>query len=123
MRLPVRHVVQPQRAVGLIQVHLQPGRARRQRCGRFDVVRAGAQVLAVIAARFAPRGGQRQFERRRVSHRRLRVGHRQHGREPAGQRRGRAAVPILLVRAARLAQVDVYVDQSRESHLHFLLVA
>ena len=112
---PGGHVVQAQRAVGLVEVELEPGHARGERGGGGQVVEPGAEVLGVIAARLLPGGRQGQLQRGGIGDRRGGVGHGQHQGKAAGQGGGGAAVPIFFVGGAGFAQVHVRVDQAGES--------
>ena len=81
------------------------------RCGLASVRRLPEQ--AVVDPRLVREEGALLFERFAGRDRRPVVGHVEHRRHPALQRRGRAVGDAFLVGLARLAQMHVRVDQSR----------
>ena len=105
-------LVEAQRTERLVEVHLQARALAGERRRALDVVRAGAEVDAVVAAGARARGLLLGGKRRAVGQGWGVVGHVHHAREAARQRRGRPGIEVLFVRGAGIAQVHMRVNQA-----------
>ena len=94
--------------------HLDAGRARQalQLRELGKIFRRAAHPESVIAMHAAAGARELVGERRGVGRLRVGVGHLEHGRDAAHHRRERAGLQVLLVLAARLAEMHLRVDDA-----------
>ena len=100
------------RTESLIEIHLESDGVRRERGGVCNILFIRTEVESVIAARVFACDLFFRGERSRIDDGRCVVGHIQYARKSTRERGGGSRVPGFFVGRARLAQMDMRVNQA-----------